>query len=124
MKWTFITERKLMWGFILLIVGIPLTIIGVGGVFFLSSLGPLADVVDGIGSWKFWLCLIGPALFFIGLWYTYDTITSVREFNKYMDTDSKAQFVKNRDHLEELVWKLGTKYQDQYIAKKKEYRIR
>jgi hypothetical protein len=76
-----------------------------------------------IGNWIVWIMLLGPILLLAGIFYLGDTIKKFREFNKLMDTDSKARFVQNQDRIEYLAWLLSSRLEKQVEAKKEEFKI-
>jgi len=76
-----------------------------------------------IGNWMVWIMLLGPILLLAGIFYLGDTIKKFREFNKLMDTDSKAKFVQNQDRIEYLAWLLSARFEKQVEEKKKEFKI-
>jgi hypothetical protein len=76
-----------------------------------------------IGNWMVWIMFLGPILLLAGIFYLGDTIKKFREFNKLMDTDSKARFVQNQDRIEYLAWLLSSRLEKQVEAKKKEFKI-
>lgn len=84
----------------------------------------LRNIDLGIGAWMVWLLVIGPVLLLGGGWYFIDTIRKRREFERLIDTDSKAKFVRNQDRIEQLAWILGTSYGKRVQAKKVEFAIK
>ncbi len=58
-----------------------------------------------------------------GAFYFGDTIKKHREFNKLIDTDSKAKFVQNQDRIEYLAWLLSARFEKKVQEKKKEFRL-
>jgi hypothetical protein len=121
----FFTTFALHFGFILLILGIFLTILGFFGVFYYdNSPGFLRNIIDSIGNWKYWCILIGPILLIAGAWYFFDNVKMRREFKELMETTSKAKFIRNLDRIEYLAWKLTPEYQSQLAKKKSEFHIK
>lgn len=120
------TTYTLHFGLILLLLGIPLTIFGVFGVFLPppDSLNALKGIIDSIGNWKYWCVLLGPVLIIAGGWYFFDNLTKRREFHELMENTSKAKFIRNLDRVEYLAWRLTPKHQSLFIEKKKGFRIK
>lgn len=82
----------------------------------------LQDIDTRIGNWIIWVAFVGILLLFSGGWYFGDTIRKRREFNRLIETDSKAKFVRNQDRLEELAYfYLGSEYRKRVEAKKREF---
>jgi len=80
-------------------------------------------IKNKIGNWMVWLMVLGPIFLLAGIFYLGDTIKKFREFNKLMDTDSKARFVQNQDRIEYLAWLLSARLEKQVETKKKEFKI-
>jgi hypothetical protein len=122
----FFTTYTLHFGFILFILGLILTILGVLGVFVVNDdwPGSVTNVIDSIGNWIYWCMLLGPFVLIAGAWYFFDNISKRREFKELMETTSKAKFIKNLDHIEFLAWKLTLEHQKELMEKKKEFNIK
>jgi len=86
--------------------------------------GFLKDVDRWIGEWIVWIAVAGPILLLSGGWYFIDTIRKRREFDRLIDTDSKAKFVRNQDRIEFLAWLLGSGYHKRAEAKKTEFNLK
>ena len=112
-------------GFVLFVIGIVLTILGIIGVFYYDqSPDSLKGVIDTIGNWRYWCILLGPILIIAGGWYFFDNVRKRREFLELIETTSKAKFIRNLDRVEYLAWKLTLKHQEQFMDKKKEFHIK
>ena len=126
MRWY--REFRLEVGLIILIAGLIFTILGVAH-FFVPQKAPLepdflTDLVrNKIGDWIIWLVFWGPILLLAGVFYAGDTIRKFREFNRLMDTDSKAKFVQNQDRIEYLAWLLSARLENRVQEKKREFKI-
>jgi hypothetical protein len=120
----------MQFGFLLLILGIILTILGIYGVFiFDENADPpppssMVNLMDSIGNWIFWCVLVGPVVLIAGGWYFFDNRQKRKEFRELMETTSKAKFIRNLDRAEFLAWKLTLEHQKQLIEKKKELHIK
>ena len=85
----------------------------------------LNDIDLRIGRWIIWVAFSGLLLLSGGGWYFQDTIRKRREFNRLIETDSKAKFVKNQDRLERLAYfYLGSEYRKRVEAKKEEFALK
>lgn len=130
----FLTTYALQLGFLLFILGIILTIIGIYGAFiFDPDVDPdakgapprfIINTMKAVGDWIYWCVLAGPLIFIAGAWYFFDNIGKRKEFKELIDTTSKAKFIRNLDRIEFLAWKLSMNHQKQLLDKKKEFHIK
>ena len=120
-----IREYQGFLGLIGLIVGIFFTILGVFGVFLEKyTPKPIADMNNAIGNWIYWLLVVGVLMIlFMGL-YVWDRHKKIEEFKELIDTQSKSKFVKNIARLETLALILGPRYEEEFLEKEKQYKIR
>jgi hypothetical protein len=82
------------------------------------------ELIKGkIGNWMIWVMFFGPILLVVGIFYLGDIIRKHREFEKLIDTDSKARFVQNQDRIEYLAWLLSSRLEKQVEMKKKEFKL-
>lgn len=104
-----------------------------GFLSFLSVLAILAEDVgtgfsntisDIFGEWTYWIFILGAAAFIVGIFYLFDYIRKVREIRKLLAEPGKSKFIQNQDRIEELAWRLGTKFEVGVVEKKKELKIR
>lgn len=77
-----------------------------------------------LGDWAIWILILSIFVIFIGAWYTYDTIRKRREFEEFINTDSKANFIKHLKDLEVISYKLGPRYQEILKEKKENWKIK
>jgi len=110
------------------IAGLFLTIIAVLHYVLPASCSDSPDfacdlVQNKVGPWNVWVVVIGPILLLAGIFYLGDTIKKYREFNKLIDTDSKAKFVQNQDRIEYLAWLLSARLEKKIEEKKREFKI-
>ena len=83
------------------------------------------DIDRYLGEWIIWVAVLGLLLFAVGGYYFFDTIRKRREFNRLLDTDSKAKLVSNQERLERLAYVyLGSDYEKRFEAKKRELNIK
>ncbi len=120
-----IREYKLEVSTLVLILGIFITLIGFQGTFFDDPAIPIiADLARDLGGWTAWLSVIGPILILGGIWIVGDGVVKRREFNRLMDTTSKATFVRNLDRIEELAWLLSEEHERRVFERKRELRVK
>lgn len=108
-----------------------LMVIGIAGVYLNMDEenqlpGPLSileDLTSPFGDWVAWLAVIGPIAFIICVWWLYDYLKKTKELAQLIDTPSKAKFVRNLDEVEYLAWSLPQRYEDEVLAKKKEFKL-
>lgn len=85
----------------------------------------LRGIDTSIGNWMIWVALLGPLVLLGGGWYLVDTIRKRREFERLIETDSKAKLVRNQDRLERLAWYyLGSEYVRRVQKRKEELNIK
>ncbi|MBN1539650.1 MAG: DUF3198 domain-containing protein [Candidatus Thermoplasmatota archaeon] len=72
-----------------------------------------------------WLTLgIGGIVMIAGWLYYHDHSKNFKRFNELIDTDSKAQFVRNIDEIEDLAVQLGPDFERQVIDRRKEFHVK
>lgn len=113
---------------IVLVAGIVFTILGVASFLVPSSAPAEPDffydlIKNKIGNWIIWVLFWGPILLLAGGFYIGDTIKKYREFEKLIDTDSKAKFVQNQDRIEYLAWLLSARLEKRVQEKKEEFKM-
>jgi hypothetical protein len=121
-----VRELRLELSAMFFIAGIVLTIFPVGHYFVKApNLPPILQDIDlRLGEWNVWLIVLGPLLLLSGGYYFIDTIRKRREFERLIDTDSKAKFVRNQDRIEFLAWLLGKQYHQRSERKKVEFNLK
>lgn len=124
---SFLTEYRLELSSLLLLLFAFMTIIGVAGVFLKDHLPSylefLSDVTDPVGSWAYWLVVVGPLGVVVAVWWLYDFMKKTRKLAALIKTPSKAKFVRNLDDIEYLAWSLPQRFEDQVLEKKREFRL-
>jgi hypothetical protein len=82
---------------------------------------PLVDYLD---QWA-WATLVVGGIFTIGGWLYYaDHNKKFKRFHELMETDSKAQFVRNIDEIEELAIELGPDFESMVMDKRDEFKVK
>lgn len=86
-----------------------------------SAISVLEDLADPFGSWDYWMVVVGPIGLIACIWWLYDYVKKTRDLAKLIDTPSRAKFVRNLDDIEYLAWSLPQRFENQVLAKKKEF---
>ena len=125
----FYREHAIKLNLIGLIIGAVLTVLSTIGVFFPNEeFVKNSDQLDGffeyIGDYVYWLFIIALGLLIMCAWLFGDLILKLNRFKELIATNSKSNFVRHQNELEDLAWKLGPKYWDILVDKKKEFKIR
>ncbi len=80
--------------------------------------------VDYLNQWA-WVTLVIGGVFSIGGWLYYsDHNKKYKKFHELIDTDSKAQFVRNIDEIEEIALELGPDFERIVIDKRNEFKVK
>lgn len=120
-----LTEYRLELAGLFIVVFSFLTVVGIVGVFLEENLPSylvfLTDLTEPIGSWAYWLVVVGPLGLAISIWWLYDFVKKTKELDDLIKTPSKAKFVRNLDDIEFLAWSLPQRYEDEVLAKKKDF---
>lgn len=119
-------EYRRQWSLICLIAGAALLFLTFVGVFDIKAMDVslFKAFNDGVGNWIYWLFILAIILFIVGAGYYYGYASRLKEFNELMETDSKAQFVRNQTRVEYLGWRLGHRFEDLVADKKASFRIK
>lgn len=79
------------------------------------------------GNWNRLVQVVAPVVLVTGLWYLGEQILARRKFNSLIDTESKSEFQRSLDELEETVKKLPKSYEsrlqekrDQFVSRRRE----
>ncbi|MCK4367696.1 MAG: DUF3198 domain-containing protein [Thermoplasmata archaeon] len=121
----FLQEFKLEISALFLILGLFLTIIVITANFFPDqSPDLLRRVHKDVGGWLVWLDVIAPIMLLVAVFYFGATLKMSREFEKLMDTKSKATFIRSQDRIEELAYNLTEGHRERLQEKKEELNIR
>ena len=110
---------------ILFIISSVVAILCCWGIFFGDTAGKdLTSIFDTLGGWIFWLLLGSIVISFFFGWIFFDYNKKSQTFEKLMKTDSKKEFIRNRDELEYTAAQLGPKFEDQVYEKTLELKIK
>ena len=128
MSWRKLRPYILPISIFLLGAGIYLTVTGGYWVLqrseFISKDDTFEYLTAWAGAWNWWFLIMGLILAFVGGWYAVDTIRKKREFEEYINSESKKNFQQNLRELEEIAYKLGPRYEERLEEKKREWRIK
>lgn len=81
-------------------------------------------LVDHLDQWA-WATLVLGGIFSIGGWLYYaDHNKKYKKFYELVETESKAQFVRNIDEIEELALDLGPDFERIVIEKRDEFKVK
>lgn len=121
----FLTEYRLELSGMFVVLFSFVAIIGIVGVFLEESLpsylSSLKDLTEPIGSWTYWMLVIGPLGLVVGIWWLYDYVKKTKKLSELTKTPSKAKFVRNMDDIEYLAWSLPQRFEDEVLQKKKDF---
>ncbi|MEA3557771.1 MAG: DUF3198 domain-containing protein [Candidatus Thermoplasmatota archaeon] len=89
--------------------------------FFVDHQIPIVDQMDNYA----WIPLGLGGLLMISAWlYFHDHNKHYKRFHELMDTDSKANFIRNIDEIEECAIQLGPSFETQVIDKRKQFKVK
>ncbi|MGC2290172.1 MAG: hypothetical protein WA688_10015 [Thermoplasmata archaeon] len=110
-------------------VGIFLTVLAAGDLTPLSTVQPfiainLVTAAPNGANYNLAFVVIGPIVSIIGAVLVGAYLLSRRRFEHLMKTKSKAEFLRNLDKIEELLWDLTPADEQRYLDKRAEFRLR
>lgn len=109
--------------------GVLLTVLAAGDLTPLStvppftSINPVTAAANG-PNYNLAFVIIGPIVSIIGAVLVGGYLLSRRRFEHLMQTKSKAEFLRNLDKIEELLWDLTPTDEQRYLDKRAEFRLR
>ncbi|MGP6294067.1 DUF3198 domain-containing protein [Caldiplasma sukawensis] len=77
-----------------------------------------------IGNWQYWVFALSFIGFFVFLYYSYAWIRDDNFFRKNINSESKANFIKNLRKLERIARKHGKNYEEMIKERKAYWKIR
>ena len=109
--------------------GIFLTVLAAGDFTGLSTVQPFVAIntvtaAPGGPNYNLAFVVIGPIVSIIGAVLVGGYLLSRRRFEHLMKTKSKAEFLRNLDKIEELLWELTPEDEQRYLDKRAEFRLR
>jgi hypothetical protein len=114
---------------VVLAVGVFLTILAAGDLTGLSTVQPFTAInmvtaVPNGANYNLAFVVIGPIVSIVGAVLVGGYLLSRRRFEHLMKTKSKAEFLRNLDKIEELLWHLTPADEQRYLDKRAEFRLR
>ncbi len=128
MSWRWLRNYRLPISFIAFVAGLYFGI--TSGYWVVQRAGLISKnasfeyLTAWANAWNWWLLILGVILIFAGGWYFWDTLRKMREFEEYMESESRKKFKENIRELEEIAYKLGDRYMERLEEKKREWRIK
>jgi hypothetical protein len=107
-----------------IIIGIPLFIIGIIGMWFSDVAIDLLNFNNEIIAWSLYLLIVGLIIFGTGVYYIYTYMSLRRFLLNELNTNKRSEFIKTHVELKESVRKLPSKYKEMLKDKEKELRIK
>jgi hypothetical protein len=109
--------------------GVLLTVLAAGDLTGLSAVQPfiainLVTAAPNGANYNLAFVVIGPIVSIIGAVLVGGYMLSRRRFEHLMQTKSKAEFLRNLDKIEELLWDLTPADEQRYLDKRAEFRLR
>jgi len=109
--------------------GILLTVLAAGYFTPLSTVQPFlainsATAPPGGANYNLAFVVVGPIVSIIGAVMFGAYLLARRRFDHLMKTKSKAEFLRNLDNIEELLWDLTPADEQRYLDKRAEFRLR
>lgn len=114
---------------IVLAVGVFLTVLAAGDFTGLSTVQPFIAInmetaAPSGANYNLAFVVIGPIVSIIGAVLVGGYLLARRRFEHLMKTKSKAEFLRNLDKIEELLWDLTPADEQRYLDKRAEFRLR
>lgn len=75
----------------------------------------------GAGNWNRFVQVVAPIVLVTGGWYLGEQIIARRKFNRMISTESKSEFQRNLDELEQTAGKLPKRFKEQLEDKREEF---
>lgn len=118
-------EVKLELSYVVFALGVLMSLLAAFHYLLRAHLpAAVIDLLNDIGNWIIWFVVVGPLLAFVGGWYFVDLLRKQREFERLINVNSKAHFVRNQARLETLAWYLRSDYEERIIEQKRRWKIR
>ncbi len=126
-----IREHRFALAITVFAVGLFLSVIAAGDLTPLSSVAPFPTInrvtdrsASGGVNYNLAFIIIGPIVALIGAYLFGAYLWARRRFEHLMRTKSKAEFLRNLDQIEEILWDLTPADEERYLAKRAEFRLR
>lgn len=110
-------------------VGVFLSILAAGYFTGISAYPPFTAIngytaAPGGANYNLAFVVIGPIVSIVGAVLVGSYLLARRRFEHLMKTKSKAEFLRNLDQIEELLWDLTPADEQRYLDKRAEFRLR
>jgi hypothetical protein len=110
-------------------VGVFLTVLAAGDFTPLSTVQPFTAInavtaAPNGANYNLAFVVVGPIVAIVGAVMVGAYLLSRRRFEHLMMTKSKAEFLRNLDKIEELLWDLTPADEQRYLDKRAEFRLR
>lgn len=114
---------------LVLAVGVFLTVLAAGDFTGLSTVQPFTAIDSATAApngpnYNLAFVVLGPIISIVGAVLVGGYLLSRRRFEHLMKTKSKAEFLRNLDQIEELLWDLTPTDEQRYLDKRAEFRLR
>lgn len=103
---------------------IALLVTVAGAVLSVLSIIDLTIHNIGLGDWAYWTVVIGLLLFLIGIWLLASYLKLTSQFDRYMKIASRAEFKREQDEVEYIVWRLPSRFGKRLAQKKEELGVK
>ena len=113
--------------FLLSLIATAVFLIGAWELLVNFEMIPKSAEIPGVAEMDTyaWIPLGIGGIVMIASWlYYHDHNKNYQRFKELMDTDSKANFVRNIDEIEEVAIQLGPDFEKQVIDKRKEFNVK
>ncbi len=109
--------------------GIFLSVLAAGDFTPLSTVQPFIAInsvtaAPGAPNYNLAFVIIGPIVSIVGAVLFGGYLLARQRFEHLMKTKSKAEFLRNLDKIEELLWDLTPEDEQRYLDKRAEFRLR
>jgi hypothetical protein len=109
--------------------GIFLSVLAAGDFTGLSTVQPFIAInavtaAPNGANYNLAFVVIGPIVSIVGAVLVGGYLLARRRFEHLMKTKSKAEFLRNLDQIEELLWDLTPADEQRYLDKRSEFRLR
>ncbi len=114
---------------VVLAAGAFLTVLAAGDLTPLNTVQPFLAInavtaAPNGANYNLAFVVIGPIVALVGAVLVGGYVLSRRRFEHLMKTKSKAEFLRNLDKIEELLWDLTPTDEQRYLDKRAEFRLR
>ncbi len=114
--------------FLVAMLGTIIAILALWELMVMFETEPIADyplpLIENLDEWSWALLVVGGILSIGGWLYYHDHNKSYHKFEKLINTDSKAQFVRNIDEIEELAIDLGPDFEKKVIERRADFKVK